>query len=59
MCVAYLQIDQENKLDKEKTNNESGINDKELFAAQSRFKKSAATAALLLAKNVVIQKEED
>ena len=34
-------------------------NEKVVFAMQSKFKKSAATAALLLAKNFVLNKDTD
>lgn len=60
MCVAYLQIDQENKKDKSQDIPDlNSENEKVVFAMQSKFKKSAATAALLLAKNFVLNKETD
>jgi len=60
MCVAYLQVDQENKNDRtEKIPEVSSENEKAVFSMQSKFKKSAATAALLLAKNFVLNREKD
>ena len=57
MCVAYLQIDQDQKTDKAKIENDPKSLDYKI-AAESRFKKSAATSSLLLAKSEVLEKNE-
>ena len=60
MCISYLQLDLEDKKKSlEKQNDTNNEIDKQLNAIKSQYKKSSAASAMMVAKNVVLNKEKD
>lgn len=60
MCISYLQLDLEDKKKSlEKQNDTTNEIDKQLNAIKSQYRKSSAASAMMVAKNVVLNKEKD
>ena len=59
ICISYLQLDiDENKSNQEKSETLNIEMDKQLNAIKSQYRKSSAASAMMVAKNVVLEKRE-